>query len=194
MAGPLDELVRRQISRGCRDLAGARVSVRIPVSEALINEAIAASLPPGGRVREIHVNPRASNRLRVRLVVAKPGFLPPITLTVTIDRQPSLPDSPDLVLRLEGAGTLLTFAGPALAFIDALPPGILMRGDLVFVNLKTLAESRGLAEWLAYVERLEVSTEPGRIVLAVDAGVEIETDADAGAQHEEHQETKDAEK
>jgi hypothetical protein len=171
MEGTLVELLRRQLPLGFPDLAGTRVSVRIPVSEALVNAAIAASLPPGGKVREVLVNPRANDRMRVKIVVAKPGFLPPITLTVAIDRQPALPESPDLVFRLEGAGTLLTFAGPALAFVHALPPGILMRGDQIFVNLKTLAESRGYGDWLRLVEHIHVSTEPGQLILSVDAGV-----------------------
>jgi hypothetical protein len=171
MDGPLVELLRRQIALGFRGVAGTRVSLRVPVAEALINEAIALSLPPGGRVREVQVAPGANNRARVRIVVTKPAFLPPITLTVSIDRQPSLPDAPDLVLRLEGAGALLTFAGPALAFLDALPPGILMHGDLIFINLRQIAESQGAGEWLPFLERVEISTEPGRVVVAVDARV-----------------------
>jgi hypothetical protein len=171
MEGPLLELLRRQIALGLRGVAGTRISVRIPVSEPLINEAIAISLPPGARVREAQVSPRAHDRARVRLVVSKPSFLPPITFTVAIERQPSLPDSPDLVLRLEGAGTMLTFAGPALAFLNALPPGILMRGDQVFVNMLELARNQGLGDWLRFVERLQITTEPGQIVITVEAAV-----------------------
>ena len=171
MEGPLLELLRRQMALGFRGIAGSRISVRIPVSEALINEAIAISLPPGARVREVQVNPRAYDRARVRIVVSKPSFLPPITFTVAIERQPSLPDSPDLVLRLEGAGAMLTFAGPALAFLNALPPGILMRGDQVFINVLELARSQELGEWFRFVDRLQVTTEPGQVVVTVEAGV-----------------------
>jgi len=171
MEGPLLELLRRQMALGFRGIAGSRISVRIPVSEALINEAIAIALPPGARVREVQVNPRAHDRARVRIVVSKPSFLPPITFTVAIERQPSLPDSPDLVLRLEGAGTMLTFAGPALAFLNALPPGILMRGDQVFINVLELARSQELGEWFRFVDRLQVTTAPGQVVGTVEGGV-----------------------
>ena len=171
MDGPILELLRRQMALGFRGVAGTRVSLRVPISEALINEAIALSLPSDAKVREVQVSPRANNRARVRIVVAKPSFLPPITFTVAIERQPSLPESLDLVLRLEGAGTMLTFAGPALAFMNALPPGILMRGDHVFVNVVEVARNQGLGEWFRFVDCLRVASEEGRVVVIAEAGV-----------------------
>ena len=165
------ELADRQKASGFADFAGTRISATIPIGERLINEAIAASLPSSGRIRAVQVTPLGDNRLSIRVSVAKPSFLPPITVTVHIERQPALPASSDLVLRLEGAGGLLALAGPALALFDSLPPGVLMRGEHIHVDVKTVLEQRGLGRWLPFVERLQVTTQIGRVVLSVDARI-----------------------
>ena len=121
-------------------------------------------------IRELHVSPRAGDRFGVRVVLAK-SFLPPISLDVVIDKQPSLPGDPVLALTLSGMGGLLRFAGPVAGFLKALPPGVRMEGDRVFVDLRAVLAPHGLTSILNYVEEVLLSTEEGRLLILFRAAV-----------------------
>ncbi len=138
----LEALLTRQRAGGFADVRGATADVSIPISDRLLNEVIAQALPA----------------------------LPPVNLTLAIERQPELPASPILVLRLE-LGGLLAMAGSALRFLDALPPGITVEQDRIHVNLSTLLAERGLAELLDYAEHVQVTTTDGAVVVAIRAAV-----------------------
>jgi hypothetical protein len=156
---------------GFRELAGARVTATIPIGERLLNETIATLLPQTGAIREASVHPRADNRLGVRVKLTRPEFLPPITATVVIDRQPELPHLPSIAFRVTGIAGLLTLAGPLFSLGSMLPPGVRLDGDLLTVDLAAFLAQRGQKEWLDYVERLRVTSEPGRLVVNADARV-----------------------
>jgi hypothetical protein len=165
------KLFADQQRRGFFDLAGSEGQAVIRVSERLLNEIVTEQIQRSASIRELHVTPRAGNRLGVRVVVAKPSFLPPITLEVLIDKQPSLPGDPVLGLTLSGLGGLLRFAGPAAGFFKALPPGVRMEGERVFVDLRAALAPHGLTSALDYVKDLAVGSEDGRLVVAFAAGV-----------------------
>ena len=108
------ELFADQERHGFADLAGSNGQGSIVVSERLLNPILAEQL------RRIGRDPRAARDAARRATgsasgwsLAKPSFLPPLSLEVTIDKQPSLPDDPVLALTLSGMGGLLRFAGPA---------------------------------------------------------------------------------
>jgi hypothetical protein len=165
------KLFADQERHGFLDLAGSEGNAVIRVSERLLNSIITEQIQGSASIRELHVTPRAANRLGVRIVVAKPSFLPPITLDVIIDKQPSLPDDPVLGLTLSGIGGLLRFAGPATGFFKALPPGVRMEGERVFVDLRAALAPHGLTTILNYVKDVAVGTEEGRLIVAFAAGV-----------------------
>ncbi len=153
------------------DLAGMRVSGTVPVSERLINEVVASAVPRGAPVREVRVQPLAGNRFSVRLSPRAP-LLPAVTLKLDIERQPDLPSSPVLVLRLATMGGLLGIAGAALPIANMLPPGVRLDADRILVDLRVSAAERGAADLLQHVTQLRVSTEEGRVVLHVDFAVD----------------------
>jgi hypothetical protein len=159
-------LFRRQQAAGFEDLRGAEASLTLPVSERLLNEAIAKSLPPSAPVRELHVKPQAGDRFAVRARVGWLSWVPSINLGVRIDHQPDFPSSPVLVLRLEASG-LSAFAGVALRFLNAFPPGVRMEADRIFVDIAKLLDARGLGRYLAYVNELRVNTVDGAVVLSI---------------------------
>jgi hypothetical protein len=151
------------------EIRGARLSLSIPVAERLLNELVAAALPPSLPVRDVTVRPRASNTLQVRARVAKLGFLPPVTLTLAIDQQPRLPDTP-LGLRLRTVPGLVALAGPLLSQ-KSLPPGVRLEGDRLFVDVAQLLERAGVGDLVPLIERLHLATEEGRLLVEVDAQV-----------------------
>ena len=104
------------------ELKGARVSASIPISERLLNEIVAASLPPSAPVRDLTVQPQQANRLRCERELARPDFLPPISLTLEIEQQPQLPDTP-LVLRVLSLPGLCRWRARCCRRAS-LPPGV----------------------------------------------------------------------
>ena len=148
-----------------RDLAGARVTATLPFSEPLLNNVIAASLPRFGTIREMTVRPQPHDRVGVRVKLARPEFLPPISATLVIERQPELPQAPFLVFRITGLPGLLALAGPFLSLGSKLPPEVRVEGDLLTVDLAALLGRHGYGEWLGYLERLRVTSEAGRLVV-----------------------------
>ena len=137
-AARLLELLREQQQTGYADVAGALASVTLPLSDRLVSRLVADAMPPGAPVRELDLRASAGNRFSVRVRLARPAFLPPITIHLQIIGQPQFPSDPVFRLRLLSSG-LLSFAGAAMRFLDALPPGIGMDGDIIAVNLRALA-------------------------------------------------------
>lgn len=158
-------LLAEQERDGFPDLAGSAGEGVVRVSERLLNAVIAEQLGRTAAIRDVRVTPRAEDRLGVRVVVAKPSFLPPISIEVIIDKQPSLPDDPVLGLTLSGMGGLLRFAGAAAGFFTSLPAGVRMEGARVFVDLRALLAPHGLTSALDYVQVVRVATEEGRLIV-----------------------------
>jgi hypothetical protein len=159
-------IIDRLRASGFAEVKGARASLSIPVSEALLNELITAALPPGGPLRDLHVRPQAGNRLAVRARASRLDFLPPMTISLQIEGQPRLPDTP-LVVRILSMPGLLSVAGSMLS-PNSLPPGIRMERERVLVDVRQLLEAKGFGEIVPLIERLQVSSEEGRLLIDVD--------------------------
>ena len=162
----LEQLFRRQLTAGLPDLAGAEGSATIPIADDLLNQVVASVLPPGGLVSGVTLQTHAGDRLTARITVSKPRFLPPVPVTVAIERQPSLADSPEIVLKLTGAAGLLAFAGTTVGVSPALPPGVTLEGERIRVNVRTVLQRGGLDALLAHLEELYVTTRDGALVLS----------------------------
>ena len=164
------EILNHLQSTGFTDIGGARVSAAIPLSERLINEFVAASLPPNVPVREVVIRPEAGDKFSVRLT-PRTGMLPPITLKLDIEAQPDLPRSPVLVLRMKTMGGLFGFAAAALPIGNMLPPGVRLDGERILVDLQAMAAQRGFGDLLQYVRQLSITSEAGRVLVHLDAAV-----------------------
>jgi hypothetical protein len=166
----LADILLHQEAAGFPGIAGAHVAAFIPVSASLLNEVLARALPSSAPVSDVHIEPQAGNALRVHLRIARAPIIPPLTITLLIERQPQLPDSPVLVLRLASSG-LTVLARAANRFLEALPPGVRMENDLILVDIAELLRQRGALIWLQYVRELEITTAPGAVLLSVRASV-----------------------
>jgi hypothetical protein len=166
------QILLQQQTAGFAGLAGSEVSATVRLSDSLLNQLIAASLPANSPVRSLTVRSYADNRLDVTLALAKPSFLPPIPLTLAIDRQPAFPDDPVLVFRVAGlAGGVMHLAAPLVSRFGELPPGVRLDGGRLLVDLRLLAQQRGQAAALTYVKQMTVTTEDRSVVAAIAARV-----------------------
>lgn len=152
------------------ELRGARVSASIPVSERLLNQLVAAAVPPDAVVRDLSLHPKPGNRIGVRARLSRADFLPPITLTLEIERQPELPDSP-MVLRVLSLPGLMSLAGAAASLTSMLPPGVRLDNQRVLVDLRVLLQRYGYDELLGVLSGLRISTEEGRLIADVELRV-----------------------
>ena len=165
------DLLHEQQAGGFSDVAGAEASATIPLSDRLVTRLALEGMPPTAPVRELELRALDGNRFTARVRLVKPAWLPTVTVTLQIERQPRFPDDPVLILRLAAPGGLMSLASGAMKFLNVLPPGIRMDGDLVFVNLATLAASRGAGEYLQFVRGLELMTDAGRFVVRVQGAI-----------------------
>jgi len=161
---PIVRLLEQLRASRFAELKGARLTAILPVSERLLNDLIAGSLPPSAAVRELTVHPQDSNRLAVRVKLAKPDFLPPMKLTLEIEQQPEPPEGV-VVLRVVSMPGLMPFASAAVSTFAALPAGVRFEGERLFVGLRTLLERRGLGEVLTYLESVRITSQEGRLLL-----------------------------
>jgi hypothetical protein len=160
------EILRQMATTRFRDLAGARLTADMPVSERLVNELLAVTLPPGAPVRTVTIHPEAQDRLTVRIVPKMP-LLPPFALKLAIEGQPRLPVSPVLVLRMVTLGGLFGLASGAVT--GMLPPGVRLEGERILVDLRSIAATRGFADLFDYLNDVQVHSDDGRLI--VHAGV-----------------------
>ena len=150
------------------ELAGTRIQATIPIAETLLNAFVRDTMPPNLPVREVSISPEHGNRLSVR-VVPKAMFMPALTVKLDIERQPEIPTAPVLVLRLATMPGLLGLAAAALP--QALPPGVRMQGEVILVDLLAMARHHGFEEVFGHLREVRVTTDQGRLILTVDAGV-----------------------
>jgi hypothetical protein len=152
------------------DLKGARVSASIPIAESLLNELIAATLPPSIPLQRVTLHPKQGDRARVSAKLTRPEFLPPISLTLEIESQPAMPDSP-LVLRVTSLPGLVALAGAALPVSTMLPPGVRLERQRVLVDMRMLLDRFGYGAIVPFLDTVKVTTEEGRLILDVDVRV-----------------------
>jgi hypothetical protein len=166
----LIQLFRRQLQDGLPDLAGAEATATIPLSDRLLTQAIAASLPPGALVKEVQVRAEDGDRIALKVSLARPSFLPAIPIALVVHEQPTLPDNPVLTLRISQSAPLVAMAERALKHAP-LPAGVSIAGDLIHIHIQTLLAARNLEGVLNYLTHVNVHAHAGAVVLLVQARV-----------------------
>jgi hypothetical protein len=167
----LERVLQRQLAEGFPDVRGAQAAVTLPISERLLNEVLAETIPRSVPVTDLRVTPEAGDRFVVRFRVGSSSLVPRLKIVLAIEAQPDLPALPILVLRLETTG-LMMLAGPVLRLLNALADGITVKDDRIHVDLRALAERRGIAPYLDFLDQLRVNTVGGAVVLTVHARIQ----------------------
>jgi hypothetical protein len=151
----LNDLRRRRFA----NLAGSRAAVDLAIPQRLINHVLAdAFVESEGRLRGVTVTIHPDYRFHLDLQLSR-SFVPSIAVEVVLDRQPSLPDTPELVFRWRTAlPGLASLAGSAATFLGKLPPGVRMEGDRVFVDIRPFFERADAADLFPFVSEFTLST------------------------------------
>jgi hypothetical protein len=154
-----------------RELAGSRVSARIPVSRALLNRLVAGALADRNTpVRNVDVRPRAGDRFDAIVTVSWP-FVPPLTVTFAIDQQPDFPASPVLVLRWSFLGAVGAIASRLIAHFDRLPDGVRLDADRLLLDIPVLAARSPASAMVGYLTALELHTLDDRAVIDLELAI-----------------------
>jgi hypothetical protein len=162
------DLIAQLQRTGFRDIAGAHVSAHIPVLRALVNQIVAQALPAGGVIRRLEIRPRADDRFDV-VVTTTWSLVPPLTVGVTIERQPEFPSSPLLVLRWSVAPGLDAIASQFVgAFNQRMPPGIRLERDRILIDVPAVALNTAAAAVMPFVAALRVHAAEERLMLDVE--------------------------
>ncbi len=153
------ELLDNLRRTGFADLTGSRAAIDLAIPEALINRAVADALAGSeGRLRGVTVVIKPGYKFHLDLQLSR-SIMPSIAIEAVLDRQPSLPDAPELVFRwrtfLPGLAAL---AGSAASFLAKLPPGVRLEADRVFVDIRPLLERAAAADLLPLLSELRLST------------------------------------
>lgn len=171
MDASVSELFAQLQSSGFRDIAGARVSARIPVSSSLLDRLVAQALQGStAPVRAIDVRPKADDQFELMITLAWP-FVPPLKAAFVVERQPQFPGAPVLVLRWSLLGAVGALASRVINAFDTLPPGVRLEPDRVLLDIAVLAGRGSAASVLPYVRSLELHTTDDHVVLDVELGV-----------------------
>ena len=166
----LQRILQQLLATGFGDIAGARLFATVPIAESLLNQVIRDTMPSNLPVRDVSVRPEDGNVLSVRLT-PRAMLIPAITLKLNIERQPQIPTSPVLVLRLATMPGILGLAGAALPLERMLPPGVRMQGEVIMVDLEAMARQHGFEQYFPHLRQLRVTTDRGRVLLTIEAGV-----------------------
>jgi hypothetical protein len=164
------DAVRQLLEPWLRELAGARISGDIPITEPRLNRLIGDGLrATDGPLETATAHLRPGGEFDMRFVLRRARFAPPVRITVRIEEQPRFPDSPLLMLRwsLPGMGPIAAFIGPALAVFTTLPWGIVVEGDRIIVNIAQLLREHVGGDAVSCVRDLRVETHDGSLLVRV---------------------------
>ena len=145
---------------GFQDLAGSDGTLKLALSDALLNRVIAAQLPATWPIKELTLQALDGNEIAVR-VRPRASWLPPVQVRLVIDQRPATRSEP--FVRARFASSLGGLAGLALGSAP-IPGWLRISGDDVTVDLGALARQHGAADMLEMLREFRVRTEPGRVI------------------------------
>lgn len=149
-----------------RDFEGAEAAFVLPVSDQLLTRLVRELLPTRPPLRDVIVVAEAEDVLTVQFRLTQTTLVPPVRIRLRIEQQPRFPAAPALVLRLLSHG-IAALASPVARLFPVLPPGIVLNGDRLTIDVGRLLVERGLGEARGFLTLLEIHTIPHRLVVTV---------------------------
>lgn len=174
-------LLQEQRLNRFADFAGANGTFVVPVSDRLVSRLVTDALPLDGPIRDVDLEARPGNMVIVRLKLTRPAFLPSVSVKLFIERQPELPGSPILVIRMELPAGLTMLAGSAMKMMGSLPAGLRLDGDRLAVDLRVLLERANAVDALDYLETIQLTPDDRRFVIS--GRITVQQRAASAARH-----------
>ena len=163
----MDKIFQRIIRSNFAELKGTTVDASVPLSQALINEFLAAALKGNKNVASIWAAIHAQNRISLDV---KTTLLPwPLSLKLKLDKSIDFASysSPKIRAWMENNRLL----GSLGSLFNALPEGIKLYGDQVVIDLGVFLRTPEQQKLLSLVKSVDIRTEEGKVIL--DAKVEV---------------------
>ena len=170
----LSDSLRRLAGIELHELQGSSVGGELPLPVTVVNRLIAERVARmQGPIAAVTLAAHDGQRLGVELSMRGQSLIPVVRIAARIVQQPEFPGRPVLVLQwtMPGFGALARLASPALSYFKALPRGVRLDGDHLFVDLDELLRMQGYGEVLAYVTRLQILTREGAFLVRFEARV-----------------------
>lgn len=159
----IERLIAEQKASGFRDIAGTHVEGRVPLTQALMNEAVAGALRGKNLpLKGATILVTTGNRLIIGL---QHGILfAPKRVEITFPPQANLAEDPILRMRLHLGGLGGVLAGFAAAlFPGKFPEGVSLSGDQLAIDMRRLLQSRNLGEFAPLLRSLRFQSETGTL-------------------------------
>ena len=165
------DLLRGQLEERLSAFSGAQGSLTLPVSDRFLGSVLNGLLPPLSPLRRLTIKALAGNVLVLRVGLAKLPLLPDVPVELRIEDQAEFPDRPVVTLRILSIARLRVGVAFLLSFVTDLSSAVSIRGDLIELDFRALLQQWGGQEILRYLERVQLTTVEGAIVLSIDAAV-----------------------
>jgi hypothetical protein len=162
------ELLAQLQRTNFRGVTGARVFAYVPISRSLLNEMVAGTLPADGLIRRLDIRPLTDDRFDV-VVTTSWSLVPPMAVTLVVERQPAFPAAPSFVLRWSLAPGLHAIASQFVGSLNhKLPRGIQLEGDRIVVDVAAVALGTPMADVVPFIAALRVRSIEERAVIEIE--------------------------
>jgi hypothetical protein len=172
-------LLGRLRERGFANVAGADVTVQLPLRETFVNEIIAAGIADkGAPVRYVRLAFRGGSRVGIE-VEPKLFLVPRLRIEADIQDVVDCAQDPTLRLRLtsDSFSTALILQG---ANLFKLPEGMNFAGNQLTLHLPTLLERQNLGDLAPLLRYVLVTGQPGVLFVRLNFAVPLAA-GDTGA-------------
>jgi len=164
----MEDILRKIIDNHFSDLAGLTAGASIPLSQALLNEVIAAVLEGNRTIQSCQVSVHEQNQVSVRL---KTSSLPwALNLKLKLDKSVDLSSfsSPKIRAWLENNQLL----GSLGSLFNVFPEWAKLYGNQVVIDLGYFLPASEQKQLLDLIKSVDIKTEEGKAIF--DIKIEVE--------------------
>ena len=155
----LSAFLDRERAAGFPALAGADLSLAVPITQTVLNDLLAfglAAAPPIDGVSDISVRFAGNDLLAAQATIEKWVFKKTILVEARVERHVPFATNPVLTLTLLTRGVI-----EMILNVVPLPKWVSIDGSTIKVNLRDILRENGAEEWARFVHELNIFVKPG---------------------------------